>query len=390
MEEIMPKRTKPKGKTPMASTAPMGDLEQHRRTIEDLDARILDLAAQRMETAEKIARFKSAQRIPLRNFEVEAQVRSRLERRCLERGIDPALGRDLALFLIGHSLVAQSPIVESTYEGSLLRVLVVGGMGGMGGWMARFLSGQGHQVAVFDIAGGESSFPRAQSLEEGLENTDLVVLAVPMSACSELLRRLGRQPARPVVAELCSLKLHLKPALEEARSAGLRVVSFHPMWGPEAKLLSGKRLLLVRAGQEREEELVRGLFAATSVTIHDLSLEEHDRRMAVVLGLAHLVNLGFARALALCGLAPEALREAAGVTFGKQLRTTLEVVSENPGLYFEIQRLSGSTSEPLERLREALADFKRAVEAGDAAAFSAYMEEAKARLSDAGAVGEWF
>ncbi|OYW00357.1 MAG: hypothetical protein B7X11_04560 [Acidobacteria bacterium 37-65-4] len=110
----------------------------------------------------------------------------------------------------------------------------------------------------------------------------------------------------------------------------------------------------------------------------------------MVLGLAHLVNLGFARALALCGLSPEALREAAGVTFGKQLRTTLEVVSENPDLYFEIQRLSGSTSEPLERLQEALGDFKRAVEAGDATAFSAYMEEAKARLSDAGAVGEWF
>lgn len=386
----MPKRPKPKAKNPVADTAPTGDLDQHRRTIEDLDARILDLAAQRMETAEKIARFKSARRIPLRNFEVEVQVRSRMERRCLERGIDPALGRELALLLIGHSLVAQSPILESNYKGSLLRVLVVGGMGGMGGWMARFLSGQGHQVTIFDTAGGESPFPRVSTLVAGSKGADLVVLAVPMSACAHLLRELAGSAARPAVAELCSLKLHLQAALEEARSAGLRVVSFHPMWGPEAKLLSGKRLLLVRSGNEREEELVRGLFAATSVTIHDLSLEEHDRRMAVVLGLAHLVNLGFARALALCGLSPEALREAAGVTFGKQLRTTLEVVSENPDLYFEIQRLSGSTSEPLERLREALGDFKRAVEAGDAAAFSAYMEEAKARLSDAGAIEEWF
>ncbi|MGA9752020.1 MAG: prephenate dehydrogenase/arogenate dehydrogenase family protein [Acidobacteriota bacterium] len=386
----MPKRPKPKAKTPMADAAPTGDLDQHRRTIEDLDARILDLAAQRMETAEKIARFKSARRIPLRNFEVEEQVRSRMERQCLDRGIDPALGRELALLLIGHSLVAQSPILESSYEGSLLRVLVVGGMGGMGGWMARFLSGQGHQVTLFDTAAGESPFPRVPTLDGGSEGADLVVLAVPMSACARLLRELAGFDARPAVAELCSLKLHLRAALEEARSAGLRVVSFHPMWGPEAKLLSGKRLLLVRSGNEREEELVRGLFAATSVTIHDLSLEEHDRRMAVVLGLAHLVNLGFARALALCGLSPEALREAAGVTFGKQLRTTLEVVSENPDLYFEIQRLSGSTSGPLERLQEALGDFKRAVEAGDTTAFSAYMEGAKARLSDAGAFGEWF
>ena len=386
----MPREPKPKVKGVTRAGAALGGLEHYRRTIEELDQSILDLAAQRMETAREIARVKSARRIPLRNFEVEAQVCSRMERRCLERGIDPALGRELALLLIGHSLVAQSPILESSYEGSLLRILVVGGMGGMGGWMARFLSGQGHQVAIFDIAGGESPFPRAKSMDEGLEDADLVVLAVPMSVCAELLGGLCRLPARPVVAELCSLKLHLLPALEAARSAGLRVVSFHPMWGPEAKLLSGKRLLLVRSGNEREEELVRGLFAATSVAIHDLSLEEHDHRMAVVLGLAHLLNLGFARALALCGLSPEALREAAGVTFGKQIRTTLEVVSENPDLYFEIQRLSGSTSEPLERLQEALGDFKRAVEGGDAAVFSAYMEEAKARLSDAGAFEEWF
>ena len=89
---------------------------------------------------------------------------------------------------------------------------------------------------------------------------------------------------------------------------------------------------------------MRGLFAETSARLVEMSAEEHDRRMGLVLGLTHLSNFVFARALSHSKLSAADLDEVAGVTFTKQLVTTREVTAENPGLYFEIQALeSGNT-----------------------------------------------
>ena len=142
-------------------------LERHRAAIESLDARILSLVARRLDEARAIGQLKGARGIPLRNYEVEAQVCGRLETLASALGREAELGRDLALFLIERSLETQAPILESAYSGDRLKALVVGGMGGMGRWLAGFLDGQGHEVAVHDLAAGDCPWPRVASLQEG-------------------------------------------------------------------------------------------------------------------------------------------------------------------------------------------------------------------------------
>ncbi len=154
-------------------------LDRHRAAIEALDARILGLVARRLAEAKAIGELKGASGIPLRNFEVEAQVCARLESLASQRGQAEKLGRDLALFLIERSLETQAPILESSYSGDRLRVLVIGGMGGMGKWIAGFLAGQGHAVRVLDPASGVCPWPRAESMEEGLAEADLAVVPCP-------------------------------------------------------------------------------------------------------------------------------------------------------------------------------------------------------------------
>jgi len=106
-----------------------------------------------------------------------------------------------------------------------------------------------------------------------------------------------------------------------------------------------------------------------------MSSEEHDRRMGLVLGLTHLANLVFARALAHSSLAASELEEVAGVTFTKQLGTTAEVAAENPGLYYEIQTLNSITPETGRWLRQALDEWLAVVDAGDASEFTRLMSE---------------
>ena len=85
-----------------------------------------------------------------------------------------------------------------------------------------------------------------------------------------------------------------------------------------------------------------------------MSSEEHDRRMGLVMGLTHLANLVFARALAQSLLAASELDEVAGVTFHTQVGTCAEVGAENPGLYYVIQALNAITPETGRWLRQAL------------------------------------
>nr|MCU0234936.1 prephenate dehydrogenase/arogenate dehydrogenase family protein [Thermoanaerobaculales bacterium] len=131
----------------------------------------------------------------------------------------------------------------------------------------------------------------------------------------------------------------------------------------------------------------RGLFAETSARLVTMSSAEHDRRMGLVLGLTHLANLVFARAVAHSELRAAELAEVAGVTFTKQLATTREVSGENPGLYFEIQALNSSTPETGRWLRQALEEWLGVIERRDEAGFAALMRAGRDALDSAAGEG---
>jgi chorismate mutase/prephenate dehydrogenase len=371
-------------RTPLQPTDSPGQLlDQHRRDIEALDRRILHLVCERLELARQIGELKQTAGIPLRNFKVEAEVYQRFEDASSLLGLDAVLGRDLATFLIGKAVEEQAVHRDTHYRGDALRAMVVGGKGGMGRWTARFLMGQGHRVTVFDPAPTASEFTEAEALSAAVD-ADLIVLAVPMSACAGVLEELAALEVTGVVAEMCSLKGHLLSQMEKLRSEGLRLISFHPLFGPDVRTLSGRAIVFCNEGRGEDLEVVRGLFNETSACLVDMSADEHDRRMGLVLGLTHLANLVFARALSHSSVGASRLTEVAGVTFTKQLATTREVAAENPGLYFEIQTLNRRTPETGKWLQQALDEWLAAVESEDESAFTTLMQECHGFLDGAG------
>jgi chorismate mutase/prephenate dehydrogenase len=358
---------------------PKALLEQHRRDIEALDRRILHLVCERIAVARQVGELKNQLGVPLRNFQVETQVYERFEQASQFLGLDPSLGHDLALFLIQKAVEEQATMRDVLYPGDALDTLVVGGKGGMGRWIARFLRGQGHRVRVLDPAPEESQFPEVDSLEAARE-ADLIMVAVPMSVCAEMLEQIAEFEPRGVVAEMCSFKSHLLPVIDGLRARGLRVVSFHPMFGPEVRMLSDRTIVFCANGSREDLEVVRGLFEETSARLVEMDVADHDRRMALVLGLSHLSNLVFARAVHRSGVAASDMVEAAGVTFNKQIKTTSELVSENPALAYEIQAFNNAAPEIAQWLRESVDEWLGAVGAGDLESFTAILGECRRYL----------
>jgi chorismate mutase/prephenate dehydrogenase len=359
--------------TPPTEAGPL--LERHRRDIETLDRRILHLVRERLDLARAVGEIKARAAIPLRDFGVEAEVHKRFREEGQRLGLDTSLTHDLARFLIDRAVEHQAVQRDAAYAGDALDSVVIGGKGGMGGWFARLLAGQGHRVRVQDPAPGPSDFTEATDSDAAV--ADLVLVAVPMSACAEVLERLALSRPRGVVAEICSLKGHLGPTLSRLRDHGMRLVSLHPMFGPAARTLEGRTIVICDDAAAADVAVVTRLFEETSARLVSLDPVEHDRRMALVLGLTHLVNLAYARALALAGAGPRALHEVAGVTFSRQLATTREVASESPDLYYEIQALNAHTAEAAASLREALGDWLGALAAGDRPRFVSMMLQAR-------------
>ncbi len=85
-----------------------------------------------------------------------------------------------------------------------------------------------------------------------------------------------------------------------------------------------------------------------------MSLDEHDRLIAYVLGLSHALNIAFFTALADSGEAAPRLAKLSSTTFDAQMEVARKVSAENPQLYFEIQNLNEYGLESLLGLKKAI------------------------------------
>jgi hypothetical protein len=111
-----------------------------------------------------------------------------------------------------------------------------------------------------------------------------------------------------------------------------------------------------------------------------MTLDEHDRLIAYVLGLSHALNIAFFTALAESGEAAPRLAKLSSTTFDAQLDVATRVAQESPELYFEIQSLNDYGAESLEALAQAVESLRRAVLSRDQSAFTGLMQRGREYL----------
>ena len=369
----------------MSNKSPLtaGELLELRTRLDEIDAGIVDLVAERQGVVTTIGEHKLRTGLPLRHYEREREVIDRGMARAESLGLEGAVARDILQILIHHSLSNQEThkLVQSDH-GYGQRALVIGGLGRMGIWMSRYLDMVGYNVDVSDRVDGETAFNRMDDWEATVNDYDLIVVAVPLRPSNNILLRLAELKPQCLVFDIGSLKSPMREGLDALRANGCRVCSVHPMFGPDEVGLSGRHILFVNVGNEEAIAEARALFAHTAADCVELSLQEHDEVMAWVLGLSHLVNIAFAGALAQSGEAVPLLKKISSSTFNAQLNVATQVVSENPHLYYEIQQGNENTAEVSEHFRKVLNELVTAVVENDEAVFTRHMGAANKRLAE--------
>jgi len=366
-------------------------LEDLRQRVTDIDRALITLVAERKAVSEEVARVKRASGTPTRDYQRERDVILGVRSIASERGVSPELAEQLLRLLIRSSLTTQEHAsVVARGAGSGRRALVIGGAGKMGHWFVGFLASQGFSVEVADPAPVDAAAGAGRVAD--WHSTDLkhdfIVLATPLGATDAILKDLALRRPPGVIFDVGSLKSPLRAGLLALKSHGCKVTSVHPMFGPDTELLSGRHVVFVDLGNAAALAAARELFAPTMAEQVVMSLDDHDRLIAYVLGLSHALNIAFFTALAESGEAAPKLARMSSTTFDAQLDVASRVAQESPELYYEIQSLNDYGAESLEALSQAVERLRTAVLSQDHTTFVALMRRGRDYLEDRRSVAE--
>jgi chorismate mutase/prephenate dehydrogenase len=335
------------------------------------------LIADRQRIVAEIGKTKQASGRATRDFAREKDVIDMGRVHAEELGIDPDVVEGLLAQLIRTSLASQERdrvIAEGKGDGRT--ALIIGGGGKMGGWFENFFASQGFATTIADRAVEDAPGQFHNWTDAGVDY-DVIVVAAPLAVSGRILAQLAVLKPKGLIFDIGSLKTPLIDGLQELKDAGCKVTSIHPMYGPDTRLLSGRHLIVCDVGVPEATSDAKELFGATMVEQLDMSLEDHDRLIAYVLGLSHALNIAFFTALAESGEAAPELAKLSSTTFDSQLLVSEAVARDNPYLYFEIQNLNKFGLDPLDALCEAANRIRETVASGKEQEFVDLMQKGR-------------
>jgi len=122
---------------------------------------------------------------------------------------------------------------------------------------------------------------------------DIVVLAVPLRSLRAVARAMAPH-LRPgtLVVDLCSVKTEPLAILREELPSGTRLIGTHPLFGPQSGRNGIAGLRIAFCADDSAQSLVAARFLRRHLGLHVIrtTADEHDRQMAYVQGLTHLLG----------------------------------------------------------------------------------------------------
>ncbi len=157
-----------------------------------------------------------------------------------------------------------------------------------------------HLAEHFHVGAHDASLDAAQIAATGAAvltfeqaaAADIVLVAVPVQAMEAVITRIGPlvQPGATVI-DVASVKMLPSAWLRDHIPEATHVVATHPLFGPQsaARGLAGRQLVICPIRGDRHRK-VAALGEALGLRVRILSAEEHDREMAYVQALTHLIG----------------------------------------------------------------------------------------------------
>ena len=175
-------------------------------------------------------------------------------------------------------------------------------------------------------------WPRVDELAAGI---DLAIVAVPIDATAEVIRRLAPHlPVDAVLADFTSNKNGLLELMQQVHPGP--VLSLHPMHGPDAPNLT-KQLMLACPGRDpQRSQWLLEQFELWGMRIKIVDADRHDRAMHLVQGLRHFTTFLHGSFLRQCNLHPDDILDYSSPIYRMEVMMTARMFAQDPHLYADI------------------------------------------------------
>ena len=191
--------------------------------------------------------------------------------------------------------------------------ILIAGLGLIGGSFALALRDRGIADEILGVEKSDENAAEALrlgladrivTLEEGVPQADLVVLATPVDTIPLMaIKALNHVTDRQVVMDMGSIKAELCEVISMHARRG-RFVAAHPMWGTEYSgpraaqhgAFTGRNAVLCEAERSDADALatVEGIFRTLGSPAVYMDPEEHDLHAAYVSHISHVTSFALA------------------------------------------------------------------------------------------------
>lgn len=219
-------------------------------------------------------------------------------------------------------------------------------------------------------------------LDDAINNSDVVIIAIPVDSISKLLPQVLNKVDKQIVLDLGSTKKQAIDAVKDHPKRG-RYVATHPMWGTEYSgpqsavrgAYENKAVIICNAEDSDADALewTKAMYKKIGMHLLEMEANAHDLHAAYVSHISHITSFALANTVLEKEKEQQAIFELASAGF----ESTVRLAKSNPAMWVPIflqnkENVLDVLTEHIEQLER----FKKSIEKGDNDSLKKLIEEA--------------
>lgn len=240
-------------------------------------------------------------------------------------------------------------------------VLILGGAGMVGSFVAGMLRGRGQSLMVVDVVPPRApvnhrvmdALSMPEQAPELLKAATIIIFALPEDVAMRGLECFaGQIPSIKVIVNTCSVQAPFQRRAEELFPT-VASVGINPMFAPTLDC-TGRPVVLCERRESEAGNRLATLLQAHAMRVTRLPPDEHDQVMAVCQALPHAAILAFAFALRRSGCDMDTLQAVAPPPMKTMLSLVARILHNAPAIYWDIQKHNSAGQRQRDQLSASL------------------------------------
>lgn len=335
------------------------DLNELRAQIDELDSQLVEILAKRNQLTTQVGKYKSKTGLPIYVPSREAELIKKRRQQAAEKGLSSNLIEDLLRRIMRESYHTQNNQYLCTNP-DIKKVVVIGGQGALGQVLVKMFQRSGYVTATLE----QNDWENADAI---FEQAGLVIVAVPIRATQNVIRKLSGLPKQCILADVTSVKSAPLTAMLEAHSGP--VIGLHPMFGPDVAGMVKQVIVLCHGREPQAYQWLLEQFKTWGAVLIESEAQSHDDSMAFIQVMRHFTSFVYGAHLSAENPELEQLIQLSSPIYRLELAMVGRLFAQDPVLYADIIFDSEHGKVLLQRFYQRFGQAMELLESGDKQAF---------------------